>query len=313
MRQFFISRVLALLSSASLLTPVVAGELDGSAWRLLNIASMDDTVLMPDDPAKYTLLFGADGAASMLADCNRGNATWTSKGAGQLEFGPVATTRAMCPPESLSDKYLAQFEWVRSYLTKDGHLFLATMADGSIIEFEPLPPVVATVLGEEIRSNDASETQSAILTRLFDRYAAERGIKVEEAELNAYLEDMRRGMAAEGLTADADISPEEKLQVNAMRRDTGAALIRQWKINKSLYATYGGRIIYQQLGPEPLDAYRLYLQERQKAGDFRINEPAMADAFWQYFTDDSKHDFMEKGSADEARAFVTPPWEQQGS
>jgi hypothetical protein len=27
---------------------------------------------------------------------------------------------------------------VRSYVMKDGHLFLATMADGSIIEFEPV-------------------------------------------------------------------------------------------------------------------------------------------------------------------------------
>lgn len=43
----------------------------------------------------------------------------------------------------------------------------------------------------------------------------------------------------------------------------------------SLYEAYGGRIIYQQLGPEPLDACRQYLEERQKAGDFRIDEPAM--------------------------------------
>jgi hypothetical protein len=34
---------------------------------------------------------------------------------------------------------MAQFPWVRSYVTKDGGLFLATMADGSIIEFEPMP------------------------------------------------------------------------------------------------------------------------------------------------------------------------------
>jgi hypothetical protein len=32
---------------------------------------------------------------------------------------------------------MKQFEWVRSYVVEGGHLFLSTMADGSIIEFEP--------------------------------------------------------------------------------------------------------------------------------------------------------------------------------
>ncbi len=165
---------------------------------------------------------------------------------------------------------------------KDGHLFLATMADGAIIEFAPLPPVVATVLGEEVRTDDASEMQSTIITRLFDRYAAEHGIEVEKAELASYLENMRRGMAAQGLTAEQEeLSPDETLQVDAMRREMGSSLIRQWKINKSLHAVYGGRIIYQQFGPEPLDAYRRYPEERREAGDFCIGDPAMAAAFWE--------------------------------
>jgi len=36
---------------------------------------------------------------------------------------------------------------VRSYVMKDHHLFLATMADGSIIEFEPLAGLESTDLG----------------------------------------------------------------------------------------------------------------------------------------------------------------------
>jgi hypothetical protein len=35
------------------------------------------------------------------------------------------------------DRYLAQFQWVRSYVMEGGHLLLETMADGSIVEFEP--------------------------------------------------------------------------------------------------------------------------------------------------------------------------------
>lgn len=299
--------LLALVAGIAVPPSAVAGELEGSAWRLLNITGMDDRVDVPDDPSRYTLTFGADSRAAIRADCNRGTGSWSSGDGPQLTFGPIAATRVLCPPTSLSDKYLAQFEWVRSYTMRDGHLFLATMADGSIIEFEPLPPVVATVLGEDVHATEPGEMQSAILTRLFDHYAAERGLEVTDAEIGAYLEHMRRGMAAEGLTAEHELSGEEAAQVDAMRRQMGHALIRRWKVNKSLYEAYGGRVIYQQLGPEPLDAYRQYLRERQAAGDFSIADPAMERHFWAYFTDDSKHDFMAPGSEDLKLAF-TCPW-----
>lgn len=113
-------------------------ELAETSWRLVKISSMDDTMAVPDDPSRYTLSFGADGSVSIRADCNRGSGSWSSEEPSQLNFGPLATTRAMCPPGSLSDKYVAQFEYVRSYVLADGHLFLATMADASIIEFEPV-------------------------------------------------------------------------------------------------------------------------------------------------------------------------------
>ena len=34
-------------------------------------------------------------------------------------------------------------------------------------------------------------------------------------------------------------------------------------------------------------------------------------SFWRYFNDDSIHDFMAPGGADEARAFTIPPWGQE--
>jgi len=191
-------------------TEMSARELAGTSWRLVNIMSTDDNVYAPDDPSKYTLGLRADGTAAVLADCNRGTGNWTSTSTEQLQFGPIATTRALCPPGSLSERYLAQFQWVRSYVMENGHLYLATMADGSIIEFEPMElPLAATVLGEEVRTSDASEMQRIVLTRLFNRYAEEQGIEVSDAEIDTYVENMRRGMRAEGLTAEDDLTPEE--------------------------------------------------------------------------------------------------------
>ncbi len=114
------------------------GSLAGTSWRLVKIMSMDDTTYTPEDPSLYTLEFGNDGSMRLRADCNRGTGSWSSESPGQLQFGIIAATQAQCPPGSLHDQYLAQFQWVRSYVTEGGHLFLATMADGSIVEFEPI-------------------------------------------------------------------------------------------------------------------------------------------------------------------------------
>lgn len=302
--------LLLLSAISSVALAANTADLSGTSWQLVKIMSMDDSSASPDDPSEYTLMFGKDGRAAIQADCNRGTGSWSSRSQSQLAFSKIASTRALCPPGSISEKFLAQFEWVRSYTVRDGHLFLATMADGSIIEFEPLGSAVATVYGEEIRTSDAARVQEMILTRLFNRYAADNAIQTEPEEIRAYLGKMRRGMVKEGLSADRSLTQAEAQEVVAMRRNMAQSIVRQWKINRSLYERYGGRVIYQQLGPEPLDAYRNFLEHKQREGAFTIDDKAMADRFWRYFTDESIHDFMERGGPDEERAFSVPPWEQ---
>lgn len=302
--------LLLLSAISSVALAANTADLSGTSWQLVKIMSMDDSSASPDHPSKYTLKFVKDGRAAIQADCNQGTGSWSSRSQSQLAFSKIASTRALCPPGSISEKFLAQFEWVRSYTVRDGHLFLATMADGSIIEFEPLGSAVATVYGEEIRTSDAARVREMILTRLFNRYAADNAIQTEPEEIRAYLGKMRRGMVKEGLSADRSLTQAEAQEVVAMRRNMAQSIVRQWKINRSLYERYGGRVIYQQLGPEPLDAYRNFLEHKQREGAFTIDDKAMADRFWRYFTDESIHDFMERGGPDEERAFSVPPWEQ---
>jgi para-nitrobenzyl esterase len=85
-----------------------------------------------DDGTKYTIEFGADGRLNARIDCNRGRGTWTSSGSNQLQFGPLALTRATCPAGSLHDHIVKQWNYIRSYLIRDRHLFLSLMADGGI-------------------------------------------------------------------------------------------------------------------------------------------------------------------------------------
>jgi putative lipoprotein len=113
-------------------------ELAGTSWQLVKFQGGDGTELTPDASQKYTIAFGTDGRVSARIDCNRGNGTWRSGGPNHLEFGPLALTRMMCPPGSLHDRIARHWPYVRSYIIRDGHLFLSLMADGGIYEFEPL-------------------------------------------------------------------------------------------------------------------------------------------------------------------------------
>ncbi len=97
--------------------------LGGTSWQLVKFQSSDDKMLRPDDPAKYTIAFGADGSVSARIDCNRGRGSWKSSGPNQLQFGPLALTRALCPPGSLHDRVVKDWEFVRSYTLKDGISF----------------------------------------------------------------------------------------------------------------------------------------------------------------------------------------------
>ena len=117
-----------------------ATNLGGTSWQLVKFRGSDDTTLTPEDRTKYTFEFGADGGLSARIDCDRGRGTWKSASVNQLQFGPLALTRAMCPPGSLHDRIVKDWNFVRSYVIKDGHLFLSLMADGGIYEFEPTSP-----------------------------------------------------------------------------------------------------------------------------------------------------------------------------
>lgn len=212
----------------------------------------------------------------------------------------------------------------------------------------PDEPLVAEVMGTKIHSADPDEMKYVILGKLMDRYAADRDIDVKPAEIDAYLkslqrvaerdrkhyEDRRQAIAQElkapslteaerrslsselaavtehlnivdEMTKSAEMNPDE---VRQTRELVAAAFIRQWKINRALYKQYGGRVIFQQGGPEPLDAYRLFLQGQQEKGAFTILDEAFKQKFWDYYLTDSKHSFYPAGSREEEQVFDIPWW-----
>lgn len=119
-------------------TQAASGGLDNTSWQLVKFQSGDGKELTPDEGEKYTIEFGTGGQLNARIDCNRGRGSWTSTGASQIQLGPLALTRAMCAPGSMHDQIVKQWSYIRSYVLKDGRLFLSLMADGGIYEFQPL-------------------------------------------------------------------------------------------------------------------------------------------------------------------------------
>lgn len=154
MRMEWEARALAVLltfgvlitSAAELLGQDAADRpLAGTRWRLVEIESMDDAIgtERPDDPTLYTMALNRDGTVHMRLNCNRANGTWriepgADPSSGRFELGPLAVTRALCPPPSMDEQITRQAQWVRSYLLRDGRLHLSLMADGGIQTWEPL-------------------------------------------------------------------------------------------------------------------------------------------------------------------------------
>jgi heat shock protein HslJ len=113
-----------------------APDLVGTSWQLVQFQGGDGKTLVPADRSRYTVAFDKQ-SVNLQVDCNRGHGTWKSVRPNQLEFGPLALTRAMCPAAELNARIPQDWGAVRSYVRKDGHLFLSLMADGGTYEFEP--------------------------------------------------------------------------------------------------------------------------------------------------------------------------------
>ena len=217
----------------------------------------------------------------------------------------------------------------------------------------PDDPVVAEVHGMQVRTKNPDEMQYVINQKLIQNYAQQNKIEATQDDIDLYIatmdqltrddrkkNDARRAEIQQQLKAGSmpveqtrqlrsELDTLERIhqydlqEESEIEQDPAAALkekqivakafIEQWMINRALYQQYGGRVIFQRGGPEPLDAMRDYLKEQQQKGAFRILEKSFEAPFWEYFVTDSKHSFFKQGSKEEKQAFEKPWWLQKSS
>jgi heat shock protein HslJ len=117
--------------------------LTGTTWRLVEFQSGDDAVgaVRPPDPDRYTLRFHEGGRADVRLDCNRGTGKWASRVdasglAGGIEIGPLAVTRALCPPPSIGEELGREIGFVQSFRIENERLHLDVVGNGGTFVWE---------------------------------------------------------------------------------------------------------------------------------------------------------------------------------
>jgi len=83
--------------------------------------------------------------------------------------------------------------------------------------------------------------------------------------------------------------------------------VETWLLNKALYERYGGVVIFQQSNPmEAIGAMRVFLEEHEASGTFRILDAEHKELFWSYYTREHPMQ-VPKERIDFSRAW----WEQE--
>lgn len=110
-------------------------------WQLIEIvhANAKPIKLTPSQQARHTLTFNQDGTASMMLDCNRGNADWSAAdpvdGNGILTFSQVAATRALCPPPSYGEEMAAALPSAKGFTILPGGRSMTVITRRSVYAF----------------------------------------------------------------------------------------------------------------------------------------------------------------------------------
>jgi hypothetical protein len=203
-------------------------------------------------------------------------------------------------------------------------------------------------LDKTIRRSQKDRASGLILGPLVARYVDEKGLRPTREEIETFVARARERDAAEktdlaetkrrlsemlkgpGLSpADAerlraDLARTDRLlredpemsryehenpeEVRGMEEALAREYVQNWKVTRSLFRQYGGRIAFPQTGPEPVDAYRDFLREQEKKGNLSIMDRQIGAAFWNYFTNDLLHTFVTTNREQGAALLDTPWW-----
>lgn len=140
------------------------------------------------------------------------------------------------------------------------------------------------------------------------RYVEREQLTVSEEELAAITKSVERQLGSAPEAPDGTtLTPAERKGV--MVAWTRASLM-DWKVCKSLYERFGGRVGIGSLGAWiAIDGQNALLREHFKSGDIKFHNGEIEDAFWEHTKVKNFADAYPKGE-ELKRLLATPPYLQ---
>lgn len=115
-------------------TVSAAPALVGPTWQWVRSFYNDDSRTVPLRPEEYTVTFAGDGTVSVKADCNMKGGTYLLNDKA-LAIIITHSTMAMCPEESLEDRFVRDLTGAAIWFIKDGDLYLDIKHDTGTMRF----------------------------------------------------------------------------------------------------------------------------------------------------------------------------------
>lgn len=138
------------------------------------------------------------------------------------------------------------------------------------------------------------------------RYVEREKITVTDGELAAIAQSVDRRLKSDPeLSKGSSLSPEQN---KGLMVAWSRASLMDWKVCKSLYEKYGGRVGIGSLGSwTAWDGQTALLREHAKAGDIQFADAALEEAFWQHTRIKNFADAYPTGERLE-QLLATPPY-----
>lgn len=161
--------------------------LTDTVWQWQGTQMNGGTLIAPDNPANYNLLFDDAGSFAFQADCNRGSGSYTVEADGRISLTPGPMTLMACPEGSLGNVFVQQLSDAAVSSFQDGDLFMDIQFDSGTMRFAAQPAALAGTSWVATAYNDGGEAAVSPLletglTAVFDT----EGRVSESAGCNSY-------------------------------------------------------------------------------------------------------------------------------
>jgi hypothetical protein len=142
-------------------------------------------------------------------------------------------------------------------------------------------PIAPADFPKWLEKAQANALRGRVWMAVFEDYMKKHRLEPSQAEIEQCARTMQRISTEEwDPVALGPIPPGKELPLDF---ELAIATMRGWKRDAALHAQYGGRIIFQQFGSQPVDAWQRVIEDYERKGLIVLPSPKHREVVYDYF------------------------------